>query len=119
MMSNLKDLTSISLSNVVYKTVAKYLGNRFRSLLQDIISDTQSAFILGRMITDNDIIVFECFHALQKVSKTPRKFLHLQSRPYEGLRQEQYGLCRTMDKVDHGVCQDYPIISEIQWQAAR
>jgi hypothetical protein len=34
--------------------------------LDDIISPTQSAFIPGRMITDNALIAFECIYAIQK-----------------------------------------------------
>jgi hypothetical protein len=70
----LKDFRPISLCNVIYKIVAKCLVNRMRPLLKDIISETQSAFIPGRMITDNATIAFECIHALQKGSKIAGKF---------------------------------------------
>jgi hypothetical protein len=63
---SLRDYIPISLCNVIYKVVSKCLVNRLRPLLQDIISPTQSTFILGRMITDNAIFAFECIHALQK-----------------------------------------------------
>jgi hypothetical protein len=48
--------------------------NRLRPLLQEIISETQSAFIPGRMITDNAIIASECIHALQNGSTNASKF---------------------------------------------
>jgi hypothetical protein len=61
----LKDYMHISLCNVIYKIVSKCMVNRVRPLLQDIIAPTQSAFILGTMITDNALIAFECLHALK------------------------------------------------------
>jgi hypothetical protein len=38
--------------------------NRLRPFLQEIISPGQSAFFLGRMITDNALIAFERLHAI-------------------------------------------------------
>jgi hypothetical protein len=71
---SLKDYIPISLCNVIYKVVAKCLVNRLRPLLSGIISETQSAFIPGRMIADNAIIAFECIHALQSGSMSNGKF---------------------------------------------
>jgi hypothetical protein len=62
---SLKDFRPISLCNVVYKVVSKCIVNRVRPVLHDIISTSQSAFIPGRMITDNALIVFECIHAIR------------------------------------------------------
>ena len=62
----LKDYRPISLCNVVYKVVSKCLVNRLRPVLDEVVSEEQSAFIQGRMITDNALLAFECFHAIQK-----------------------------------------------------
>lgn len=62
---SLKDYRPISLCNVIYKVISKCLVNRLRPFLDEIISETQSAFIPGRMITDNATITFECFHKIQ------------------------------------------------------
>jgi hypothetical protein len=67
--TELKDFRPISLCNVLFKVVSKCLVNRLRPILEDIISPTQSAFIPGRMITDNALIAFECIHAIQSNSR--------------------------------------------------
>jgi hypothetical protein len=60
------DFRTISLSNVVYKNISKCLSNRLRPLLDGIISETQSAFVPRRLITDNAVIAFESFHKIQR-----------------------------------------------------
>lgn len=63
---SLRDFRLISLCIIIHKVVSKCLVNRLRQLLQEIIVPTESAFILGRMITDNALIASECIHAIQK-----------------------------------------------------
>ena len=53
----------ISLCNVVYKAISKILVGRIRPLLDQLISPSQSAFVLGRWIAENQVLVKELMHS--------------------------------------------------------
>ncbi|KAK2635086.1 hypothetical protein Ddye_029878 [Dipteronia dyeriana] len=64
--TNMGDYRPISLCNVLYKIIIKAMTNRLRCVLGEVISETQCAFIPGRMISDNTIVGYECVNMLKR-----------------------------------------------------
>lgn len=63
---SMQDLRPISLCNVIYKVVSKVLANRLKEVIGLIISENHSAFIPGRLITDNVMISHEVKHYMRR-----------------------------------------------------
>lgn len=69
---SMSQLRPISLCRFIYKIISKVLANRLQPFMGGIISEQQSAFVLGRQIQDNIIVAHEVFHFL-KHKKVGRK----------------------------------------------
>lgn len=67
-----KEFRPISVCNVIFRIITKIIANRFKGVMPDVISESSSAFLLGRSITDNTMVAFETFHSM-KLKKAGKK----------------------------------------------
>lgn len=66
------ELRPISLCNVLMRILSKVMTNRLKPCIKSLVSDKQSAFIEGRMLTDNALIAYEVNHYIRR--KTQGKY---------------------------------------------
>ena len=66
---SLKQYRPIALCNVCYKILAKVLTNRLKRIMPKIICENQSAFVAGKQIHDNILVVHEILHSLMHQTK--------------------------------------------------
>ena len=62
-----------------YKIISKVLCQRLTRLLPRLVSETQSAFVTGRLISDNILIAHEMFHGLRTNNSCKEKFLAIKT----------------------------------------
>jgi hypothetical protein len=74
---SLKGMRPISLCNVMYKIISKVLPARLKPILDDIIPPNQSAFVPGRLISDNILVAYEMTHFLKNKRQGNNGYLAL------------------------------------------
>ena len=55
----------INLGNVFSRIISKVLANRVKPILSGVISNSQSAFVPNRLITDNTSVAYEMIHRMR------------------------------------------------------
>lgn len=94
------DYCPISLSNVVSRIMCKVLENRVKSLLPNIITDSQSTFVPDRLIFNNTSVTYEMLHRIwnRRKGKTGRMAVKLNfSKAYDHMEWEF--LCNILLKL--------------------
>ncbi|KAL0393125.1 UNVERIFIED_CONTAM: Retrovirus-related Pol polyprotein from type-2 retrotransposable element R2DM [Sesamum radiatum] len=74
------DFRPISCCNVIYKIITKILVLRIRGVLDKIISQSQTAFVPGRSISDNVLLAQELFSGYNQCRLPPRCALKVDLR---------------------------------------
>ncbi|KAA3455702.1 reverse transcriptase [Gossypium australe] len=64
--TSLVNFRPISLCNVAYKIIAKTIAKRMQDVMATCIGQAQSAFVLGRLISDNILLAYELLHTFRQ-----------------------------------------------------
>ncbi|KAL8135470.1 hypothetical protein AgCh_010202 [Apium graveolens] len=75
--SEIGDLRPIFPCNILVKVITKVIANRTKEFLKDVISENQSAFIPGRLISDNILISYKSMHYLKRKKRGEEGFMAL------------------------------------------
>lgn len=73
----ISDFRPISCCNTVYKVIAKLLAKRLKQILPDVISNTQSAFIPGRLLVENVLMATELVQGYNWKNISKRSMLNV------------------------------------------
>lgn len=78
--SKVSDFRPISCLNTVYKVISKLLASRLQSLLPSMISHEQSAFLSGRLLSENVLLASEIVQGYNRKYISPRSMLKVDLR---------------------------------------
>lgn len=92
----MNEFRPISLCNTSYKIIAKTIANRFKKVLDTIISPSQVAFVLGRLISYNVLIGFEYIHAISNRKKGKEDLIAIKLDMSEAYDRDEWPFIKEM-----------------------
>lgn len=84
-------LRLISFCNVIYKIYSKVLTNTLKVVLPKIISQNHSAFVFGRLISDNCMVASEIAH-----------YMHKKNSGWDGVMALKLDINKAYDRIEWG-----------------
>lgn len=85
----MSDFRPINLYSILYKIIVKVIANRLNGVLPNILSDSQSVFVLRHQISDNILIVYELIHFLRRKKKGKQGYMSI-----------KLGMSKACDRVE-------------------
>ena len=90
------DFRPIALCNVLYKLVSKAIVIRLKDFLPNIVTENQSAFVPGRLITDNALIALEIFHSMKHITKSRKGSIAMKLDMSNAYDRVEWGFLRKL-----------------------
>lgn len=111
----------------VYEIITKTIANRLTGYLSDIISAEQSAFVPGRLITDNVMVAFELMHTIRRKMGGKQGLMALKldiSKAYDVVKWSfleaiQIGFFPTIGRSYYGLCFHIALLLLVEWRTGR
>ena len=93
---SMSEFRPISLCNVSYKIISKVLSSQLKKVLPDLITETQSAFVARRLITDNILVAQEMFHALRMNPSCQSKYVAIKTDMSKAYDRVEWSFLETL-----------------------
>lgn len=78
--SKVSDFRPISCLNTLYKVISKLLAGRLKEILPEVITNSQSAFLPGRLLSENVLLASELVQGYNRKNIQPRAMLKVDLR---------------------------------------